>query len=317
MACYFISYNSADRGWAEWMAWQLEDSGHTVIIQAWDFVPGSNLALKMDEATANADKIIAVLSPQYLQSIYTQPEWAAAFAGDPTGKESKLIPVRVEECNLTGLLKQIVYIDLVGLDEENAKREFLGKIDAGRMRPKVAPAFPGVVSGELPPTDGRQQDRKTERTLPQPMLKDGASCIQRVTPITDLERAKFINDSFGLLAIFVEQYIMRLKEHSPGLEYNLEKIHSRKFLVSLYFNGSLKYKLKVWLSNDYGTVDTIKLSYGRNVSDSDTSYNEQIIVEDEKGELGLKTLMNFSGNKFQTLEEIVAALLGDLVQYFR
>ncbi len=29
----FISYNRADKQWAEWIAWTLEEAGHTVSIQ--------------------------------------------------------------------------------------------------------------------------------------------------------------------------------------------------------------------------------------------------------------------------------------------
>ncbi len=39
---FFISYNQADRRWAEWIAWYLEEEGYTTVIQAWDFQPGSN-----------------------------------------------------------------------------------------------------------------------------------------------------------------------------------------------------------------------------------------------------------------------------------
>lgn len=42
MKDFFISYNSADRTWAEWIAWQLEEAGYTTVLQAWDFRPGSN-----------------------------------------------------------------------------------------------------------------------------------------------------------------------------------------------------------------------------------------------------------------------------------
>lgn len=143
MACFFISYNSADLDWAEWIAWQLEDSGHSTIIQDWEFVPGTNFVLRMDEAAALSDKIIAVLSPDYLDAMYTQPEWAAAFAKE---QESKLIPVRVKECMPEGLLKQIIYIDLVGLDENSAKEKILSKIQAERLRPQEATAFPEVAN---------------------------------------------------------------------------------------------------------------------------------------------------------------------------
>lgn len=36
---FFVSFNSADRGWGEWIAKALEDAGKTVFFQHWDFRP--------------------------------------------------------------------------------------------------------------------------------------------------------------------------------------------------------------------------------------------------------------------------------------
>ena len=319
MACYFISYNSADLDWAEWVAWQLEDSGHTTIIQDWDFAPGSNFPLKMDEAAAIADKIIAVLSPNYLDAMYTQPEWAAAFAKDPTGAESKLIPVRVKECTPKGLLRQIIYIDLVGLDEERAKEELLRKIQAERLRPKVAPSFPGALSENPQPEVECKQDKAIQMPLSEATISNVISSSARITPPTDFERVGFINESFEKLVLLLEQHMGAIKKHNPGVEYTVQRVDARKVLVSTYFHGTIKYRLKAWLSNDFGTVDSIKLSYGRNVTESGNSCNEEITVEEVRGELLLKPLMNmaFSGEKLQTVEEIVAKLMDDLPGYFR
>src|SRR5437867_3821046 len=113
MADFFISYNKADRPWAEWIAWQLEDSGYSTVLQAWDFRPGSNFVLEMQEATAQSVRTIPVLSPDYLAAQFTQPEWAVAFGKDPTGRLRTLIPVKVRDCALEGLLPQITYINLV------------------------------------------------------------------------------------------------------------------------------------------------------------------------------------------------------------
>jgi hypothetical protein len=130
MACYYISYSNADLDWAEWLAWQLEDKGHRTIIQDWDFAPGLDFALKMKEAAEAADKIIAVLSPAYLEALHTQHEWAAVLAQHAIGRECKLIPVLVKECTPEDLLRQIVYVDIVGLEEESARQEFLSKAGA-------------------------------------------------------------------------------------------------------------------------------------------------------------------------------------------
>ena len=84
---FFISYTSADRTWAEWIAWQLEQEGYTTLIQAWDFQPGSNFVLEMDTAAKTAGRTIAVLSPDYFKSGFTPSEWAAAFRHDPKGEQ--------------------------------------------------------------------------------------------------------------------------------------------------------------------------------------------------------------------------------------
>jgi hypothetical protein len=36
---FFISYTSADRAWADWIAFQLRDAGYSTIHPAWDFRP--------------------------------------------------------------------------------------------------------------------------------------------------------------------------------------------------------------------------------------------------------------------------------------
>ena len=87
MKDFFISYTKADQGWAEWIAWKLEEASYSTVIQAWDFKPGANFVLEMQNAATIANRTIAVLSQKYLESSFTASEWAAAFAQDPQGKK--------------------------------------------------------------------------------------------------------------------------------------------------------------------------------------------------------------------------------------
>jgi hypothetical protein len=147
MKDFFISYNQADKGWAEWIAWQLEAAGFKVVIQAWDFRQGGNFVLDMQRAMEEARRTLIVLSPDFLASKFTAPEWAAAFAQDPTGSEGRLLPVRVRKCKPRGLLAQIVYIDLVGLkDRAQAKQHLLRGIVLARAKPDVEPGMPVLES---------------------------------------------------------------------------------------------------------------------------------------------------------------------------
>ncbi|WP_308205574.1 toll/interleukin-1 receptor domain-containing protein [Frankia sp. AiPs1] len=142
---FFLSYTGADRKWAEWVAWQLEDAGYRVLIQAWDSVPGSNWMNRMQEGAAHAERTIALLSVAYLRSGYGQQEWQAAQAADPAGFARKLLPMRIEDCPRPGLLRTVVSIDLFGLPPDTAREHLLAQVRgtvSGRAKPAAAPAFP-------------------------------------------------------------------------------------------------------------------------------------------------------------------------------
>lgn len=97
----------------------------------------------------------------FRQFLRTPPEWAAAFAQDPTGTKRKLVTVLVRYCKPTGLLGQIVYIDLVGLDKEAAKSELIAGVKRRRAKPSTAPPFPGRGQGREPKFPGPATTAKT------------------------------------------------------------------------------------------------------------------------------------------------------------
>src|SRR4051794_10348003 len=100
---FFISYSQADRDWALWITWVIEESGYSTLFQDWNF--RGNFVLEMDRAHKLSRRTIAVISPEYLASHFSKPEWAARFSEDATGEHDLLIPVRVRECKITGLLR--------------------------------------------------------------------------------------------------------------------------------------------------------------------------------------------------------------------
>lgn len=168
MKDFFISFTKPDEEKAKWIAWQLEDAGYTTIIQTWDFRPGENFVLAMDRGLKQAAHLIAVLSPDYVNSVFTPPEWAEAFLRDPTGETSALIPVRIKEFELGGLLAAIVYIDLVGLDENAAKEALLEGVKHVRPKRKIAPRWqetkptPRTSDTKLSELDGDLGDARSD-----------------------------------------------------------------------------------------------------------------------------------------------------------
>jgi tetratricopeptide (TPR) repeat protein len=150
---FFVSYASADRAWAEWIAWQLEDEGYQVVVQAWDFGPGRDWAHEMQEATATAERVLAVLSAAYLQSSHGEAEWRAFYAKDPSGERARLLPVRVSDVEPPGLLTTRIYVDLVGRDATSARMALLAAARNARGKPTQEPEFPGGSLSEVSATE--------------------------------------------------------------------------------------------------------------------------------------------------------------------
>ena len=141
---FFVSYAGVDRPWAVWIAWQLEAGGYEVVVQAWDIGAGSDWVHEMQDAMSTAERIVAVLSPDYLRSDHGEAEWRDFYAKDPSGRRGLLLPVRVREVDPSGLLSTRVYVDLVALDAVSARQALLAAALGTRGKPSDEPEYPGL-----------------------------------------------------------------------------------------------------------------------------------------------------------------------------
>jgi hypothetical protein len=108
----------------------------------------------MHQAVRQSRRTIAVLSNDYLAAPHTTAEWAAAFAGDPAGTGGVLLSVRVRACEPAGLLRAIVYLDLLGVDEAAAS----GTLLAGRCAAQPEAGVSDALRGRLrQPVVGEQR----------------------------------------------------------------------------------------------------------------------------------------------------------------
>lgn len=138
---FFISYTRPDQVWAEWIAWQLEEAGYSAILQAWDFLSGHHFVREMHRATLVTRRTIAVLSKAYIASSYAEAEWQKAWRSDPQGIEGKLLVFRIEDCTPSGLLGQLIFDDLFGVDEQMARSRVLTAARRNRRKPLLHQAF--------------------------------------------------------------------------------------------------------------------------------------------------------------------------------
>ncbi|MBE3204863.1 TIR domain-containing protein [Parafrankia sp. CH37] len=159
---FLVSYIETDEEWAAWIAWQLEEAGFRVRFEAWDLSVGMHRTGEQHRALVEAKRIVAVVSASYLASKRKAPEWQAALAESLPGDRPKLLPIRVEDFSLQGLLLDRVSADLFGIDETTARERLLAAVH-GAKKPEYVPAFPGKpdigVGRKAPYFPGQYQER--------------------------------------------------------------------------------------------------------------------------------------------------------------
>lgn len=278
MAHFFVSYTGGDANWAEWVAWVLEEQGHTATLQKWDFRPGGNFVIEMQKAAEMADRTVAILSPDYLRSSFAAPEWAAAFANDPTGSKAKLVPIRVHECNPEGLLKPVIYIDLVGLDEGSARQKLTEGLSTGRAKPSSAPKFPGLASAPHQPV----------APFPGPSVR-GAPYIPKVRrEVTDLDKRRFVQQGFAVTKQYFETAMVDLKNGHSNIDTDLIHTSATEIHAEIFADGKSKCRCRIWLGGMFGGND---IAYAEGNSISGNAMNESLSATTDRGELAFRTLM--------------------------
>jgi TIR domain len=146
---FFISFNSADRTKAHWIAWTLKEAGHEVAVHDWEIPAGGNAPLWMNTKLAWADRLIAVMSPDYVPARYSPIEWASQVWNDPDGTKGSVIPVIVRPTsNIPPLLRDLSRIDLTNCSEAEAKHRLIKGVDMPAP-PERKPAFE-KITGEAP-----------------------------------------------------------------------------------------------------------------------------------------------------------------------
>ena len=171
---FFVSYTGTDESWAEWIAWELKESGFQVRLQKWHFEPGSDFMSEINEAVTKAHRTIAVLSPAYLKSAFCRAEWQSIFTTDVDGRGRRLVPVCVEKCSQKelALLRSRVYIDLTKCEnDESARQTLLSGLKGGE--PDTAPTFPGGLQSSSSDTGVITDESSDDTVLRRPKRYPG------------------------------------------------------------------------------------------------------------------------------------------------
>jgi nucleoside phosphorylase len=248
---FFISYHKADHSWAEWIGWQLEEAGYSILFQQWDYQVNANFTFELDRATREAERIIVVLSPDYLEELATLPSWIEAFHVDPKNDPNILIALQVRECSdqLSKLLGLIVYTNLFELDEKGALEALLSRIYKESSQPRKSlephieaqrlvqnqPAFPGSLPISPPPLSPVKRGRPIQ-VLYCYAHKDELLLNQLREYLLPLKRQGLIVDWSDHDVIIASEWEQEINSHLNSAQLILLLV-SADFIASKYCYG--------------------------------------------------------------------------------
>jgi tetratricopeptide (TPR) repeat protein len=141
VADIFVSYTSSDRDWAHWIALDLEKLGHTAHVHEWEIKGGDDIYAWMDRRLNAADRVLCVVSDEYLKAPYATLERDAALWQAAARRPGFVLLVAVKPCKLPALSDHIRRCELFGIPEDAARLRFRQFIEAP-VKPDAV-AFPG------------------------------------------------------------------------------------------------------------------------------------------------------------------------------
>ncbi|XP_077869560.1 uncharacterized protein LOC144361296 [Saccoglossus kowalevskii] len=112
-ASTFFSYSSKDREWVEETVEKLErEHGITCMFDDRDFIPGKPILENILTCTKKCEKIVLVLSPNFLDSGWCGYEAQIAITEHLTKERKIVIPVLLKECIIPDFISHLTYLDI-------------------------------------------------------------------------------------------------------------------------------------------------------------------------------------------------------------
>src|SRR6185436_4763252 len=113
---FFITYANDDRAWADWIAWHLSNARYSVELDTWDFRPGENYVLRLEDALEAATNVLIIQSQNYGRFTSAMTELDTALV---RGRQ-RILSVTVDDAEPSIPLHSIVNVDLRGLGADDA-----------------------------------------------------------------------------------------------------------------------------------------------------------------------------------------------------
>lgn len=136
----FISHSSVDNKFALKLAQDLKEAGIPVWLDVWEIKVGDMIVEKVEEAMAESDFLVVVISKASMNSRWVQEELSAAKTIEIGKRGIFILPALIESCKLPPLTASKRYADFRE-NYQNGLREILNVFDRTYIRESEASRY--------------------------------------------------------------------------------------------------------------------------------------------------------------------------------
>ncbi len=111
MSSVFISYSHKDKPFAERLAGDFRDAGHTIWIDETEIHVGDSLVDKISDGIGRVDFVAAIISTTSLNSEWVKKELDLASNREIDEERGVVLPILLDDVELPGFLKGKYYAD--------------------------------------------------------------------------------------------------------------------------------------------------------------------------------------------------------------
>ena len=290
----FVSYSHVDEELRNQLETHLAMLKREGAIDVWHdrrIVPGDKIDPTISEALEEAQVILLLVSPDFLASDYCYDrEMQRAMERHEAG-EARVLPVILRPCDWM--------------------RAPFGKLRATPPDGKPVKKWADIDEAFLQVTQDIR--RATEATVarrtpaPRTAVLGGAAQADATAPhsdrrssnlrvrktFTEADKDHFLDDAFEFMAKFFENSLEELKNRNPGIDTSFTRIGARRFTAVIYRNGTAESRCRISLDGSRSMMGGI--SYSMHDSPDDSSFNENLPVEEGEQMLFLRPMMSWRG----------------------
>ena len=107
----FLSHSSRDKDLVISVALDLNEKGITTWLDAFDILPGESIVSKINQGLENCEFILLFLSKNSVKSNWVTKEWETILWDEIDSNKVKIIPIKLEDCEIPKILQTKKYID--------------------------------------------------------------------------------------------------------------------------------------------------------------------------------------------------------------